>query len=443
MFGNVHVATDGSISVRFEWRYSFAGKTRQVRIGTWPQSSLSELRSHRDTLKVQVQSGIDPIAMRQMQRGNDRAKAEADRLKTLADQAEAIRLQQQRLSEIAALEARQTVADGVGKWINTALSGRRDRGNETRRSFEKDVIPQIGGIAIADVQRRHIAEILDAIKARATDDQPMVKSSKKTLADLRQFFGWCVDRELIERDPTERISKAGLGADVERDRVLSEAELVDLMHKLPVSGLTETAQCALLIQLGTASRIGEVLAARWSDVDFSKRIWRIPASIAKNGKSHDVYLSDFALAQFQQLCSLTGIFEWLFPNSRLDDDGRPTGHIDLKTITKQTADRQRATGQALIGRTQQTTALVLAGGRWKPHDLRRTAATMMAELGALPDVIERCLNHVEPSKVRRIYQRASYAGPMRDAWALLGDRLNLLLSRANGNAANEITLKAA
>lgn len=430
--GIIRAKNDGNVSVNFRWYFKLGGKLNTIRIGTWPAMSLADIRKVRNELRATVDKGINPLEHREAQRQADQSQAEAERLKTLADQAEAIRVQQQRLTQIAALEARQTVFDGIDKWISTSLSGRRDKGSETRRSFEKDVIPHIGDLAIADVQRKHIAEILDIIKARATGDQTMVKSSKKTLADLRQFFGWCVDRELIDRDPTERISKAGLGADVERDRVMNDAELIDLMRKLPVSGLTEATQCALLIQLSTASRIGELLAARWSDVDVNQRIWRIPATTAKNGKSHEVYLSDFAMAQFQHLNSLTGIFEWLFPNSRLGKDGKPTNHIDLKTITKQTADRQRTAEQALTGRTKQTTALVLAGGRWKPHDLRRTAATMMAELGALPDVIERCLNHVEPSKVRRIYQRATYAVPMREAWRILGERLGLLQSRANG-----------
>jgi hypothetical protein len=50
----------------------------------------------------------------------------------------------------------------------------------------------------------------------------------------------------------------------------------------------------------------------------------------------------------------------------------------------------------------------------------------MAELGVLPEVIERCLNHTEQTKVKRIYQRAQYEAPMRDAWKKLGDRLALL-----------------
>ena len=83
---------------------------------------------------------------------------------------------------------------------------------------------------------------------------------------------------------------------------------------------------------------------------------------------------------------------------------------------------------------------VLSGGDWRPHDLRRTGATLMAELGALPDVVERCLNHTEENKVRRIYQRAQYETPMREAWILLGERLALLQAKAQGHALNVVTL---
>ncbi len=68
---------------------------------------------------------------------------------------------------------------------------------------------------------------------------------------------------------------------------------------------------------------------------------------------------------------------------------------------------------------------------------------MMAELGALPDVVEKCLNHTEEKKVKRIYQRAQYEGPMRDAWRRLGERLELLEARASGMADNVVTLKLA
>lgn len=65
----------------------------------------------------------------------------------------------------------------------------------------------------------------------------------------------------------------------------------------------------------------------------------------------------------------------------------------------------------------------------------------MAELGALPDVVEKCLNHTEVGKVKRIYQRAQYKGPMRDAWKLLGSRLALLQGMANGSITNVVAIR--
>ena len=64
-------------------------------------------------------------------------------------------------------------------------------------------------------------------------------------------------------------------------------------------------------------------------------------------------------------------------------------------------------------------------GEWTPHDLRRTAATMMQALRVSPDVIDRCQNHVLPgSKVRRHYMHHDYAEEKREAWRLLGELLD-------------------
>ena len=110
-------------------------------------------------------------------------------------------------------------------------------------------------------------------------------------------------------------------------------------------------------------------------------------------------------------------------------------------MTKQVGDRQRPGDVPMSGRCKDVDALVLPSGKWTPHDLRRTAATTMAELGALPDVVEKCLNHVEVGKVKRIYQRAQYERPMREAWKLLGSRLTLLQNMAVGGAKNIIPLQ--
>jgi len=84
--------------------------------------------------------------------------------------------------------------------------------------------------------------------------------------------------------------------------------------------------------------------------------------------------------------------------------------------------------------------LVLDGGKsgeWTPHDLRRTAATMMQALGVSMDVIDRCQNHVLPgSKVRRHYMHHDYADEKREAWRKLGQSLDSILGgMAFGDAA--------
>ncbi|MFZ5525349.1 MAG: site-specific integrase, partial [Pseudomonadota bacterium] len=109
-----------------------------------------------------------------------------------------------------------------------------------------------------------------------------------------------------------------------------------------------------------------------------------------------------------------------------------------KTVTKQVADRQRGKNP-MSGRTKLVDTLTLPGGQWRPHDLRRTGASMMAELGVLSDVVERCLNHAEENKMKRIYQRATYEAQMQEAWRMLGQRLELLW----GGTGNVVVLKIA
>lgn len=419
LYGAVRTGVDGAISVHVVWRYKVVGKVRQTPIGTWKNGSggksLKELRDKKDELALNLKRGIDPIE----------AKA-TERLKKKADQIEAKQTQTTRLQELAAQDARMTVRGLFALWQRTDLKKRQDRGSEALRAFEADVFPIIGDVAAADVTKAHVQHIIDTMLSRGVK-----RMTERVFSDLRQLFGFALDRDHIEADPTARIKKHKIGGSVERDRVLSEAELLEFFKRLPLSGLVESSQCALKIQLSTITRIGEVLGARWEHVDFERRIWTLPET--KNGKRHIVQLNDLAIRQFEALRQHSGLTEWVFPASRLN------GPVCTKTVTKQVADRQRGDDEPMSGRTKQTNSLALSGGQWRPHDLRRTGATLMAELGVLPAVIERCLNHTEQNKVERIYQRAQYEAPMREAWQRLGDRLTLLTDKPG----NVVTLAQA
>lgn len=436
--GQVYVARDGGVSVQFRFAYKFNKASKSILIGTWPKMGLADIRRARDEWRVQIHGGIDPVAERrkvaeqaqaalEAERLRVEAQREAELLKIEADRQEALLLQKQRLQQLAEKEARLSVKGLFEQWQRLELIQRADKGAEVERSFNRDVFPLIGEMAAEDVTKAHIQEIVDTIKSRATESMTMVRTAKKTLADLRQMFGFALDRDYIEADPTARIKKARLGVDVERDRVLAEDEIVELFRRFPTSGLTETAQLALMLQLGTLARIGEVLSARWEHVDFTRRIWTLPET--KNGRRHEIYLSDFALQTLERLREMTGLTPWLFPARRQKKEQPDfADHVCDKTVTKQVRDRQRSTGKPMSGRSKVVDGLVLPGGRWTPHDLRRTGATYMAEMGVLPDVVERCLNHIEEKKVKRIYQRAQYEAPMRNAWASLGERLQKLQS---------------
>lgn len=139
------------------------------------------------------------------------------------------------------------------------------------------------------------------------------------------------------------MKNAKIGTDGERDRVLGEAVLIDLLKKLPCSGMVETAQRTLLIQMATITRIGETVIARWEHVYFGHRLWVLPET--KNGQLRQVWLSKFALRQFERLHAITGETPWCFPGSRYEPAIEKTNlPLDAKTVTKQVADRQRKPG---------------------------------------------------------------------------------------------------
>lgn len=225
---------------------------------------------------------------------------------------------------------------------------------------------------------------------------------------------------LSKADPTFDITKLDIGGkEIERDRVLTESEIRELSLKLESANMQKPIEYALWIILSTCCRVGEISKARWEHVDFELRTWTIPDENSKNAKALTIYLSDFALRQFEGLLALKASEGWIFPaRSGLT-------HVFVNSITKQVGDRQRT--KALKNQTKLTGSLVLSGGKWTPHDLRRTGATLMGRvLGVPSDVVERCLNQTEKNKVKRIYQRQELTVEQAGAWRLLGERLELL-----------------
>lgn len=181
-------------------------------------------------------------------------------------------------------------------------------------------------------------------------------------------------------------------------------------------------QAAIWLLLATGARVGELVKARWSEFDLDAGTWTIPAERSKNGKPHLVHLSAFALDWLRRLREPS-------PGTLLFEGRKANEPLSEKWIGKCLRDRQRAT--PLRGRSRKSGALVLAGGEWRMHDLRRTMASRMGDLGIAPHVIEKCLNHALEG-ILRVYQHQEYLPERKAAFERWGQELARL---AAGQAA--------
>ena len=291
----------------------------------------------------------------------------------------------------------------------------KDDGAEVRRRFEKDVTPVIGTLNPHAVEPAHVTKILDAVVKRGAN-----RIAGHLLADMRQMFKFAVRRKLAAADPTDEMRKANWSGDsTERDRVLSENEILWLRDQLPNAKLIPETECAIWIMLGTACRVGELSQSRWDYI--TDAVLSLPKEVTKTTKPHTIALSPFVQRHLKRLRAANPKSEWLFPAKH------NSGAIDPKSITKQITHRQR--GKLIKGRSPAVTSLQLPGGLWYSHDLRRTASTLLQELETLPHVIEAMLNHEEPHRMKRIYQRHKYRAEMRVAWMQLGKHLDKLMRK--------------
>lgn len=386
--------------------------------GIYPYKTLADARAEARRLWTTRSSGIDPRADR-------RRQIEAQRLAT------------QRRVTVRALFERWSAVDLAPRLAADGRRlGRKDGGSFTRAQFERRVFSRLGHLAADDVKRGDVLALLDNAKAEGK-----LRTANVLLSDLKQMFRFALARDIVQRNPLDTVSKRDVGGpSVERDRVLSIGEVRQLAAALPPSGLQTRFAAGIWLILSTGARVGELLGAAWADanheledlraigeqagvkvgfVDLSRRTWHIP--VTKNQRSHTIHLSEFAHAQFKKLNDLRESSgdsterpsAWVFANDAGD------GPVGVKTLGKQLSDRQREYGR-LRGRSKFTESLVLSGGRWTAHDLRRTAATLMAELGISGDVIDECLNHMIESRVRRIYIRDRRIVQQRQAFDALG-----------------------
>jgi len=411
------------------YRYRSPETGKQVRARLWaddergmigfPAASLEEATHRAGALRARVGDGVDPVNAAQQARA--KAREDAERAEAAAE------LQRQRSLSIRQLFDRwQSVELQPHLRADGKRAGRKDGGLYVKDQFTRHLFPKIGDIAAADLRKADVLAVLDVLKA-----QGKLRTCNVLLASLKQMLRFALAREIVERNVLDTVTKRDAGgAEVERERVLSSDELKVLAAQIPAAKLDARSAHAIWLILATGCRVGELMGAQWKDVNTKEKSWYLPET--KNERPHTIHLSEFAVGHFDAIAGLKRpeepVLPWVFPNAR------GNGPVCVKSFGKQLADRQKPDSEPFKGRSKKTTSLQLKGGRWTAHDLRRTGATLMAQLGFSTDVIDECLNHIIQSRVSRVYIRDRRETDQAKAFDALGVRLTQLLADSGKTA---------
>jgi integrase len=224
-------------------------------------------------------------------------------------------------------------------------------------------------------------------------------------ASLSAFFTWTIREGLIETNPVTGTAKADEGGP--RDRVLSQTELATIWRGLGEDRFSDIVRLLIL----TAQRRNEIGGIRLSEIDFDRGLIVLSPARTKNKRQHELPLAPQALAILRRAISAAGA----------TDNSNANGTSTV-IETKHHSGNGRANDVGVFGvngfppggwsgyKASLDRRVGLAQS-WRLHDLRRTAATTMADkLGVLPHIIEAILNHVSGHKsgVAGIYNRAKY-----------------------------------
>ena len=298
-----------------------------------------------------------------------------------------------------AREHRAQAQASAGQTLDALLTLYGNQVGNSVKSWPKQMEPQIRRV-FRPLLGSPLATLTVGALQMTADAYASKKSASFGVRCLLTVLRWAsaagrayVDRSVLDLQAT--------APKPSRDRVLSREELAALLPALQNSDSPYAAGLRLILL--TATRRGEVSAARWRDIDFTAGTWTLPQT--KNGQKHVVPLSRQAIALLRSL--------------------RPTVADPAAYVF--TANGGRSLGN-WEGATERLQAASGTFG-WQRHDLRRTAATMLGELGVVPEIIEATLNHVTiRSQLASIYNKSRYRPEVAAALQRLADALDGIVS---------------
>jgi integrase len=286
----------------------------------------------------------------------------------------------------AAVKAKVTFASVADLYLAKAAGKLRPKSLHETTRYLKETFKPLHRLPVHKVERRDVAAQLSEIAARNGKH-----AADRGRSAVSAMFVWAMREGLCDQNPiiaTNRHADSAGG----RDRVLSDAEIARIWNVLPDGDYGRIMKLLVL----TGLRREEVGGLRWSEIDLDKHVVVLPKERTKNKTEHLVPLSDSAIDVLRE-CPRRASRDLVFGLGA----GPFQGYAVCKAVLDKAAPLERP---------------------WRTHDLRRTVATRMAELGVEPHVIEAILGHTGGHKrgVAGIYNRATYEAQKRSAltmWA--------------------------
>lgn len=270
---NLYLQVSVSGSKSWIFRYTLAGKTREMGLGSYPTFSLAEARERANKARQQLADGVCPIELKRA--GILAQQLQADSVITFDDAADRyIKMQ----------TPSWTNAKHASQWRNTLAAYASPVIGQTPVHVidNKMIVAILEPIWIekretADRVRQRIGKVLDwakTMKYRTGDNPAELKGNLENLLPKT--------KSIVEHHPALHYTEIG-------------TFMAELTARPAMSGL------ALQFLILTATRTNETLGARWVEIDEAAKLWIIPASRMKLKKEHRIPLSDFAMATLQKV----------------------------------------------------------------------------------------------------------------------------------------------
>jgi integrase len=307
-----------------------------------------------------------------------------------------------------------TVSQLVNEYIEKWAKPRKRTWKEDARMLSKDVIPYLGKRKAKDIKRRDIVLLIDEIVDRGS---PI--TANRTLRVIKKMFSFAVKRGVLDASPCMEIDPPA--KENQRERVLTEEEIKMFWLGLDKAKMSDATKLVLRLLLITAQRKGEVSQAEWSEIDLRNMWWTIPKERSKNERIHRVPLSPMALDIFRQAkIRRLGDSKWVFPSSK----GQPITPRSISRAIRNNSEKKSSDSRKHTPPYGDFFKI----DHFTPHDLRRTATSMMTSAGISEFDVSKVLNHTVQSVTNKHYNHYSYDKEKQKALGIWERKLTTILT---------------